>query len=57
MFSYFYQKNIIEKPKAVLIAILLLISNAGFGFFTKDFRLDASSDTLLIGWMIQTCNT
>jgi len=46
MFSYFYQKNIIEKPKAVLIVLLLFL--IGFGFFTKDFRLDASSDTLLL---------
>jgi len=46
MFSYFYQKNIIEKPKAVLIFLLLFL--IGFGFFTKDFRLDASSDTLLL---------
>ena len=46
MFSYFYQKNIIEKPKAVLV--ILLLSLIGFGFFTKDFRLDASSDTLLL---------
>jgi len=46
MFSYFYQKNIIEKPKAVLILLLLFL--IGFGFFTKDFKLDASSDTLLL---------
>ena len=46
MFSYFYQKNIIEKPKVVLIFLLLFL--IGFGFFTKDFRLDASSDTLLL---------
>ncbi len=46
MFSHFYQKNIIEKPK-VIFAILLLCL-ASFGFFSKDFRLDASSETLLI---------
>ena len=46
MFSYFYQKNIIEKPKIVLIFLLLCL--IGFGFFTKDFKLDASSDTLLL---------
>ncbi len=46
MFSYFYQKNIIEKPKAVLIILLLFL--IGFGFFAKDFKLDASSDTLLL---------
>ncbi len=46
MFSYFYQKNIIEKPK--IIFVILLLSLAGFGFFSKDFKLDASSETLLI---------
>ena len=46
MLANFYQKNIIEKPKVVLIFLLLFL--IGFGFFTKDFKLDASSDTLLI---------
>ena len=46
MFSHFYQKNIIEKPK--IIFGILLICLASFGFFIKDFRLDASSETLLI---------
>ena len=46
MLGEFYQKNILEKPKAVLLllAFFLII----FGYFSKDFRLDASSDTLLI---------
>ena len=46
MFSHFYQKYIIEKPK--IIFVILLLSLAGFGFFSKDFKLDASSETLLI---------
>ena len=46
MLANFYQKNIIEKPK--LIFLLLLISLIFFGYFSKNFRLDASSDTLLI---------
>ena len=46
MFSHFYQKNIIEKPKIVFVILLLCL--ASFGFFAKDFRLDASSETLLI---------
>ncbi len=46
MFSHFYQKNIIEKPK--IIFAILLVSLISFGFFLKDFRLDASSETLLI---------
>tara|TARA_B100000579_G_scaffold257555_1_gene212042 strand:+ start:28 stop:2409 length:2382 start_codon:yes stop_codon:yes gene_type:complete len=46
MLANFYQKNIIEKPKIVFL--ILLICLASFGYFSKDFRLDASSDTLLI---------
>ena len=46
MLANFYHKNIIEKPK-VIFAILLFCL-AGFGYFAKDFRLDASSETLLI---------
>jgi len=46
MFSHFYQKNIIEKPKIVFAILLLCL--VSFGFFAKDFKLDASSETLLI---------
>ncbi len=46
MFLHFYQKNIIEKPKIIFVILLLCL--ASFGFFAKDFRLDASSETLLI---------
>ena len=46
MFSHFYQKIIIEKPKIIFVFLLLCV--ASFGFFAKDFRLDASSETLLI---------
>ncbi len=46
MISKLYQNSIIEKPK--LILFLLVIALLGFGYFSKDFRLDASSDTLLI---------
>ena len=46
MISKLYQENIIEKPK--LILFLLIFTLLGFGYFSKDFRLDASSDTLLI---------
>ena len=46
MFEKLYKNSIIEKPKsALLILITLLLS---FGYFTKDFQLDASSDTLLL---------
>ena len=46
MLANFYQKNIIEKPK--LIFVILLIFLVGFGYYSKDFKLDASSETLLI---------
>ena len=46
MFSHFYQKNIIGKPKIIFSILVLCL--ASFGFFAKDFKLDASSETLLI---------
>ena len=46
MFSRFYQKHIIDKPK--LVILLLFLCLIGFGYYAKDFKLDASSDTLLI---------
>ena len=46
MFSHFYQKVVIEKPKVVIA--FLIICLIGFGFYSKDFKLDASSDTLLL---------
>ena len=46
MFEKIYKNSIIEKPKlALLVLITLLLS---FGYFTKNFQLDASSDTLLL---------
>ena len=46
MFSHFYQKIVIDKPR--LILAFLIVCLIGFGFFSKDFKLDASSDTLLL---------
>ena len=46
MLATFYQKNIIEKPK-VIFSILLLILITSF-YYSKDFKLDASSETLLL---------
>ena len=46
MLANFYQKNIIEKPK--LVFLLLLICLVSFGYYSKNFKLDASSETLLI---------
>jgi predicted RND superfamily exporter protein len=46
MLSLFYQNIILKNPKSIFV--LLLITLLSFGYFSKDFRLDASSDTLLI---------
>ncbi|MDC3061553.1 MMPL family transporter [Candidatus Pelagibacter sp.] len=46
MIAQFYQNNILKNPRAVFI--ILLIALFSFGYFSKDFRLDASSETLLI---------
>ena len=46
MFAQFYQNIIIKNPK--IIFIILLITLISFGYHSKDFRLDASSETLLI---------
>ena len=46
MFAHLYQNLILKNPKAVFV--LLLITVLSFGYYSKDFRLDASSETLLI---------
>ena len=46
MFARFYQNLILKNPKTVFI--ILLITLLSFGFHAKNFRLDASSETLLI---------
>ena len=46
MFGKIYKKSIIEKPKLVLLILVTLLLS--FGYFAKDFQLDASSDTLLL---------
>ena len=46
MLSHLYQNTVLKNPKSIFI--LLIIALLGFGYFSKDFRLDASSDTLLI---------
>jgi len=46
MIAQFYQSIILKNPKTVFI--VLLISLLSFGYYSKDFRLDASSETLLI---------
>ena len=46
MFIHLYQNIVLKKPKIVIA--FLIITLLGFGYFSKDFKLDASSDTLLI---------
>ena len=46
MFEKIYKNSIIEKPKFTLLILTILLLS--FGYFTKDFQLDASSDTLLL---------
>jgi predicted RND superfamily exporter protein len=46
MFGKIYESSIIEKPKFTLLVLIILLLS--FGYFTKDFQLDASSDTLLL---------
>ena len=46
MFTQFYQNIILKNPK--LVFLVLLIALFTFGYNSKDFRLDASSETLLI---------
>ena len=46
MLSNFYQNIVLKNPKSIFL--LLIITLLSFGYFTKDFKLDASSETLLI---------
>ena len=46
MFAQLYHNGILKNPKTVFV--LLIIAILSFGYYSKDFRLDASSETLLI---------
>ena len=46
MLSHLYENIVLKNPKSIFV--LLLITLLSFGYFSKDFRLDASSETLLI---------
>ncbi len=46
MIAQFYQNIVLKNPKSVFIILILALLS--FGYFSKDFRLDASSETLLI---------
>ena len=41
-----YDALVLRKPKLVLVALLSIL--VFFGYYTKDFRLDASSDSMLL---------
>ena len=46
MFAHLYQNLVLKNPKAIFALLIIVILS--FGYFSKDFRLDASSETLLI---------
>ncbi len=46
MIAQFYENGVLKNPK--LIFVLLVIAILSFGYYSKDFKLDASSETLLI---------
>ena len=46
MLPNLYQNTVLKNPKSIFV--LLIIALLSFGYFSKDFRLDASSETLLI---------
>ena len=46
MLSNMYQNTVLKNPRSIFV--LLIIAVLSFGYFSKDFRLDASSETLLI---------
>ena len=46
MFTQFYQNIVLKNPKSIFA--FLIVALISFGYFSKDFRLDASSETLLI---------
>ncbi len=46
MIAQLYQNLILKNPKSVFFILIIILLS--FGYFSKDFRLDASSETLLI---------
>ena len=46
MLAQIYENIILKNPKSVFIFLLIVLLS--FGYHSKDFRLDASSETLLI---------
>ncbi len=46
MLSHLYQNIVLKNPKSIFVLLIVILLS--FGYFSKDFKLDASSDTLLI---------
>ena len=46
MIAHLYQNTVLKNPKSIFAILLIVLIS--FGYFSKDFRLDASSETLLI---------
>jgi len=46
MLSHLYHNIVLKNPKSIFILLIIILLS--FGYFSKDFRLDASSETLLI---------
>ena len=46
MFAQLYQNSILKNPKSVFVVLLIVLLS--FGYHSKNFKLDASSETLLI---------
>ncbi len=46
MLAHLYENTILKNPRSIII--VLLVTLISFGYYSKDFRLDASSETLLI---------
>ena len=46
MFANLYENTILKNPKSIFIILFIVLIN--FAYYSKDFRLDASSETLLI---------
>ena len=46
MLAQYYEKIVLNNPKSILVILLFVLFS--FGYHAKDFRLDASSETLLI---------
>ena len=46
MIASLYENTVLKNPKSIFTLLLILLIS--FGYFSKDFRLDASSETLLI---------